>query len=83
MVRNAPPAEMKRVIGLLDITMISVGAILASGIFLVPATIALHIQSPSLTLMLWMGGVLSLCSAPFLSLNWAQRCPAQADSTFT
>ena len=41
---------MKRVIGLLDITMISVGAILASGIFLVPATIALHIQSPSLTL---------------------------------
>ena len=64
MVRNAPPAEMKRVIGLLDITMISVGAILASGIFLVPATIALHIQSPSLTLMLWMdGGIISLFGA--------------------
>ncbi|MDP6966818.1 MAG: amino acid permease [Candidatus Marinimicrobia bacterium] len=64
MEHDSPPAEMKRVIGLLDTTMISVGAILASGIFLVPATIALHIQSPSLTLMLWIGGgIISLFGA--------------------
>ena len=64
MEHDSPPAEMKRVIGLLDTTMISVGAILASGIFLVPATIALHIQSPSLILMLWIGGgIISLFGA--------------------
>lgn len=52
---------MKRTLTLLDSTMINVGTIIGSGIFLVPATIALYMHSTSMTLIVWiMAGILAL-----------------------
>ena len=56
--------ELKRALGLTDTTMVSIGAILGSGIFLVPATIAATVSSPLLILSLWIvGGVISVFGA--------------------
>jgi APA family basic amino acid/polyamine antiporter len=52
---------MKRTLTLLDSTMINVGTIIGSGIFLVPTTIALYMHSTSLTLLVWLvAGILTL-----------------------
>lgn len=56
--------ELKRGFSLLDTTMISVGSMIGSGIFLVPATIALYLHSPSWSIFSWIiGGVVSLFGA--------------------
>ncbi|UCD37076.1 MAG: amino acid permease [Fidelibacterota bacterium] len=55
---------MKRVLTLLDSTMINVGTIIGSGIFLVPTTIALYLHSSILTLAVWLvAGVVTLFGA--------------------
>jgi len=55
---------MKRTLTLLDSTMINIGTIIGSGIFLVPATIALYINSSSLTVLVWViAGILALFGA--------------------
>lgn len=55
---------LKRVLTLLDSTMINVGTIIGSGIFLVPAIVALYVQSASLMLGLWvMAGIVTLFGA--------------------
>ena len=52
---------MKRTITLLDSTMINIGTIIGSGIFLVPITIALYMHSTSMTLAVWfVAGILAL-----------------------
>lgn len=56
--------ELKREFNLLDTTMISVGSMIGSGIFLVPASIALLVHSPSWSIAAWIiGGVVSLFGA--------------------
>ncbi len=56
--------ELKRELSLFDATMVNVGTILASGIFLVPATIALQVPASMPNLAVWMvGGVLGLFGA--------------------
>ena len=55
---------MKRVLTLLDSTMINVGTIIGSGIFLVPTTIALYLHSSILTVAVWLvAGVVTLFGA--------------------
>lgn len=55
---------MKRTLTLLDSTMINVGTIIGSGIFLVPTTIALYMHSTSLTVLVWLvAGILTLFGA--------------------
>ena len=57
-------ADLKRQLGLLDSTMINVGTIVASAIFIVPSVIAatLHASLPSI--LVWVvGGVVSLLGA--------------------
>ncbi|UCH10536.1 MAG: amino acid permease [Fidelibacterota bacterium] len=55
---------MKRTLTLLDSTMINVGTIIGSGIFLVPTTIALYMHSTSLTILVWLvAGILTLFGA--------------------
>ncbi len=55
---------MKRTLTLLDSTMINVGTIIGSGIFLVPTTIALYMYSTSLTILVWLvAGILTLFGA--------------------
>ncbi len=57
-------AELKRQLGLLDATMINVGTIIASAIFLVPRDIAAQLHASSLMLLVWVvGGVVSLLGA--------------------
>ena len=57
-------ADLKRQLGLLDATMINVGTIIASAIFLVPSTIALQLHATIPTLLVWIvGGLVSLLGA--------------------
>ena len=56
--------SLNRVLSLTDATMINVGGILGSGIFMVPATVALYTASSSLCFMVWiLGGIISLFGA--------------------
>lgn len=56
--------ELKRQLGLLDATMINVGTIIASAIFIVPAEIASQLHATSLTVAVWVvGGIVSLLGA--------------------
>ena len=57
-------SELRRELTLLDATMINVGTMIASAIFIVPATVAASLPSPSLILLVWVaGGVVSLLGA--------------------
>ncbi len=57
-------SELPRRLSLLDATMINVGSMIGSGIFIVPATIALHLQSSLMIILVWIiGGVVSLCGS--------------------
>ena len=48
----------------MDATMINAGGIIGSGIFMVPATVALYTASSSLFFMVWIfGGIISLFGA--------------------
>lgn len=56
--------ELRRELSLLDATMINVGTMIASAIFVVPATVALELESSGLVLLAWvLGGVVSLFGA--------------------
>jgi APA family basic amino acid/polyamine antiporter len=56
--------ELRRELGLLDATMINAGTIIASAIFIVPASVAAAVVAPSLMLFVWVaGGVVSLLGA--------------------
>jgi len=57
-------SELRRDLSLLDSTMINVGTMIASAIFIVPQSIAAHTQSSSLALLVWIvGGLVSLLGA--------------------
>jgi basic amino acid/polyamine antiporter, APA family len=57
-------ADLKRQLGLLDATMINVGTIIASAIFLVPSVIAQQVHATIPTILVWVvGGVVSLLGA--------------------
>ena len=59
--RTAPDEGLVRAIGLWSATMIVVGAVIGSGIFLTTGGMATHIPSASLLLMAWaLGGVLAI-----------------------
>ena len=61
---TSPPKKLKRVLTLLDATMINTGGIIGSGIFMVPATVALYTHSSSLFFLVWiLGGIVSLFGA--------------------
>ncbi len=56
--------ELRRELKLLDATMINVGTMIASAIFIVPATVAQHLPNPSLMLLAWLaGGAVSILGA--------------------
>jgi APA family basic amino acid/polyamine antiporter len=59
-----PAIELKRQLSLFDATMVNVGTVLASGIFLVPASIALLVPASGPNLAVWLvGGVLAMFGA--------------------
>src|SRR2546430_12306974 len=56
--------ELKRQLGLLDATMINVGTIIASAIFIVPSAIAAGVHATIPILLVWVvGGIVSLLGA--------------------
>jgi APA family basic amino acid/polyamine antiporter len=56
--------ELRRELSLLDSTMINVGTIIASAIFIVPAEIAMHLHSSGWVIFVWIaGGIISLLGA--------------------
>ncbi|HMJ57604.1 MAG TPA: amino acid permease, partial [Gemmatimonadales bacterium] len=56
--------ELRRELGLLDTTMINVGTMIASAIFIVPATVAAQVPGSALMILVWIvGGVVSLLGA--------------------
>ncbi|HVH67078.1 MAG TPA: amino acid permease [Gemmatimonadales bacterium] len=56
--------ELKRQLGLLDSTMINVGTIIASAIFIVPSAIAAALQATGPAILVWLvGGAVSLLGA--------------------
>ena len=59
-----PMNELKQELGLLDATMINVGTMVASAIYLVPASIAAYFSGVFPTLLVWVvGAVVSLAGA--------------------
>lgn len=59
-----PATDLKRQLSLFDATVVNVGTVLASGIFLVPATIALQVPASGPNLAVWLvGGVLAMFGA--------------------
>ena len=64
MQHDQPSVDLRRELSLLDSTMVNVGTMIGSAIFIVPATIALHVQSSLLTVLVWVaGGLVSLLGA--------------------
>jgi APA family basic amino acid/polyamine antiporter len=60
----APQAELRRELTLLDATMVNVGTMIGSAIFIVPATTAAYTQSSLLCVGVWLGaGLVSLLGA--------------------
>ncbi len=56
--------ELPQTLSLLDATMINVGSMIGSGIFIVPATVALYLDSSLLVIAVWIfGGCISLFGA--------------------
>ncbi len=59
-----PQPELRRSLTLLDATMINVGTMLASGIFITPAAVARDLEAPWMHLAVWaVAGVFSILGA--------------------
>ena len=72
---DEPPALARR-LGAFDATMIVMGGIIGSGIFMNPAVVARQVQSPWLILGAWVvGGAVALAGA-FIYAELAARRPA-------
>jgi len=57
-------ADLRRELSLLDCTMVNVGTMIGSAIFIVPATVALYVHSSILSVLIWVaGGLVSLLGA--------------------
>ena len=61
---NHPPSTLERKLGLFDSTMVMVGIVIGSGIFLTTGIMAKSIPSAALILLAWLvGGLLTLAGA--------------------
>ena len=56
--------ELKKALSRFDLTMIAVGSMIGSGIFLTPSIIARALPSPAMIILVWLGGgIIALCGA--------------------
>jgi basic amino acid/polyamine antiporter, APA family len=56
--------QLRKELSRFDLTMIAIGSMIGSGIFLTPSLIAKAIPSPSLIIFVWLvGGLVALCGA--------------------
>ncbi|HEV2595077.1 MAG TPA: amino acid permease [Sphingomicrobium sp.] len=71
---SASPSLARR-LGPFDATMLVMGGIIGSGIFVTPAEVARHVQSPFLIVGVWMLGGLIALAAAFVYAELAARRP--------
>src|ERR1700752_5517895 len=69
-------AELARRLGLFDATMIVMGGIIGSGIFMNPSVVALQVHTPFLILGAWVLGGLFALAAAFI---WAELATVRPD----
>jgi APA family basic amino acid/polyamine antiporter len=69
-------AELARRLGLFDATMIVMGGIIGSGIFMNPSVVALQVHTPFLILGAWVLGGLFALAAGFI---WAELAAVRPD----
>src|SRR6187397_1501535 len=72
---QATPA-LERRLGLFDATMIVMGGIIGSGIFMNPAIVARQVNTPVLIIAAWLVGGLFALAAAFI---WAELAYARPD----
>jgi basic amino acid/polyamine antiporter, APA family len=61
---GAAKLDLPRVLGVTDVVAIVLGTVIGSGIFIMPATIAGYVKSPTLVMSVWVvGGILSFLGA--------------------
>ncbi|HEX8564208.1 MAG TPA: amino acid permease [Pyrinomonadaceae bacterium] len=73
-VATADTSKLAKRLGLFDSTMIVMGGIIGSGIFINPYVVAQHVQTPFLILGAWLlGGLIALLGA-FIYAELADRC---------
>jgi basic amino acid/polyamine antiporter, APA family len=59
-----PVAELARKLGLFDVTMLVMGSVIGTGIFMTPHVVAESVQSPALILFAWsVGGLITLAGS--------------------
>lgn len=76
--RQTDPAEncgLARRLGLFDATMLVMGGIIGSGIFVTPAEVATHVSTPLLLVGVWILGGLVALAASFVYAELAARRP--------
>src|SRR4030095_2704583 len=69
-------AELARRLGLFDATMIVMGGIIGSGIFMKPSVVVLQVHTPFLILGAWILGGLFALAAAFI---WAELSALRPD----
>ena len=67
---------LARKLGLFDATMLVMGGIIVSGIFVTPAEVARHVSTPLLIVGVWVLGGLIALAASFVYAELAARRPA-------
>jgi APA family basic amino acid/polyamine antiporter len=66
---------LARRLGLFDVTMLVMGGIIGSGIFVNPAEVARHVHTPQLIVGVWLVGGLVALAASFVYAELAARRP--------
>lgn len=76
-VQSPPISEggLERRLGLFDVTMLVMGGIIGAGIFVNPAEVARHVDTPFLIVGLWLLGGLVALAAAFVYAELAARRP--------
>ena len=72
---EARPPGLVRRLGLFDATMLVMGGIIGSGIFVTPAEVAQHVAAPLLIVGVWLLGGLVALAASFVYAELAARRP--------
>ena len=78
---SAAKPNLARQLGLFDATMLVMGGIVGSGIFINPYVVAQQVHTPALILG-FLAGLLEW-AAPLYGPNWRPRCPKWEVSTLT
>lgn len=72
---SEPSAQLARRVGLFDATMLVMGGIVGSGIFINPYVVAQHLQAPAAILAAWAAGGLIALAGAFVYAELAARLP--------